>query len=496
MAREDQILRIASIAGILVALVIAGAFAKIYVYDRLTLTPVAAPPGPPPPAPAAPPTPTDDPPPPPVTVDAAQVERSIDRTVARLNIMGVVANVMDLRGRPTEAALLRNTMSGMEPGLANLAAMRGPGSLVPEHLAARDVIVRFRSFALAEFDKADAEKFLTDFLKHLRVGSRARVETRRGMQDATVEVTIRALPDDWPELVAPALSSEGTTGAPTEPSGVPLALTDEQTDALAILVSPERRALGDDRLQAIYVLSRLSERSGMSGGFYAAARLFLERGGDDPAVAEYFTLQAIATVERFTLAQHLAAAEWLADRRRRSRDPDALLLFATGHLGDAWRRQGGGDPRFAKAMTALGLQRADQPFGCGQPVDVAAIAVAAAIRAGAPQRAIDALSQRFKGLNDPSLQALRGYAELLVTKDARRTQDRLAMLARACPRPDDAAFLRLLADAAGDVAAGRTVHQVLVRAPCSRCRERGSLVPGAALRCDVCNGLGWTLARS
>jgi hypothetical protein len=493
MAREDQILRVVSIAAILAMLAIAGAFVKIYFLDRLTLTPAAVPPSPPPPG-ATLPAP-DEPAPPPAAVDAAQVEKSIERAVARLNIMGIAANVMDLRGRGADAALLRNTMSGLEPGLANLAAMRGTGSLAPEHLAARDVIVRFRTFALTDFDKADAEKFLTDFLRHLRVGSRARVETKRGMQNAVVDITIRALPDDWPELVAVALSTDGTTGATPAPSAGPLALTAEQTDALSILVSPERRARGDDRLQAIYELSRLSERSGMSGGFYAAARLFLERGSDDPAVDEYFVLHGVGAAEKFTVAQHLSAAQWLADKRKKARDAEALLLFATGHLGDAWRRQGGGDPAFAKAMTAHGLQRADQPFGCGRPVDVAAIAVAGAIRAGAPQRAIDALSQRFKGVSDPSLQALRGYAELLVTKDARKTQDRLALLARACAQPDDAALLRLLADAAGDVAAGKSVDQVLARAPCSRCRERRSLIPGAALRCDMCNGLGFTLAR-
>jgi len=482
-AREDQILRVVSIAGILVALTIAGAFVKIYFIDRLTLAPADTPP----PAP-------DEPAPPPATVDVAQVEKSIDRTIARLNIMGIVANVMDLRGRGLDAAPIRNAMSRLEPGLASLSATRGPGAVVPEHLAARDVIVRFRSFTLAEFDKADAEKFLTDFLRHLRVGSRARVETKRGMQGAVVDIAIRALPDDWPELVAAALSP-GTTGATAAPSGGPLAFTAEQTDALAILVSTERRARGDDRLQAIYELSRLSELSGMSGGFYAAARLFLERGGDDPAIDEYFVLHGVAAVESFTVAQHLAAAQWLAQKRGRARDPDALTLFAIGHLGDAWRRQAGGDPAFAKAMTGLGLQRADQPFGCGRPVDVAAIAMAGAIHAGAPQRAIDALSQRFKGLSDPALQALRGYAELLVTKDARKTQDRLAMLARACAQPDDAARLRLLSDAAGDVAAGKSVDEALARSPCSRCRERRSLIPGAAWRCDLCCGLGFTLAR-
>ena len=531
--KTDLFLKFACIAAIVVALVVGGAFFKMKVLDKMSLD--TEPPPPPPPATTTSPNPVLPLPAP--TIDLGQASDAAEISMTRLNVLGVVAAVLDIRNRPELAARTRAAMRQAESSLSiQLGMIKAAGGQPPEkeHLRADDRIVKFRTLLLAELDREDADRMVTGFLKHLHAGSKAPVEVTRHQKTLSVEIAVRLMPGDWVELIAPVFvitEAADEPDRPPPPLGPPIArpLTVEQAQAFEILFTAKRRARGDELMLATYEFGRLAETSGMSAGSYGAVRLFLEAGDirlgvKDDVLRQYFQSQNIATVEQFTAAQHAAAAAHLADHA----SFDGAVLLAVGHVADAVRRQGAIDAGIRALTGRLGLQPVDGSAAFGRPADAAALSLAFYIRQRQPAAAASAYARKYAALKDAKLDAVGAYAELLAAVqkgqyDFGAVYAAITKRWRACTRMDDAETLQILSDAVRRIAecegckgSGKqgasqcsscrgtcwrasasvtSLDDVLARTACSRCAGRGTLIQGGAWRCERCGGLGYTLVR-
>ncbi|HTF55857.1 MAG TPA: hypothetical protein VK661_01195, partial [Planctomycetota bacterium] len=300
-------------------------------------------------------------------------QAELDLYIYRINTAGLVAAVLDLRGKKAEAASLRDSIGGFAAELDRfLVRVREEGQdpFVPDHILRDDVITHFDTNDFRKLDAAASEKVLVRFLAALRAGSRARVAVKRGTDFADLDIRYHQRPKELyvilqlasivPGAYGPEVASgDRPEGAPPPPPEVTL------PDALRVLADSFRRAPPADRARAAKGLRDGTEKARapavvFTGATYLAIsdEAWDLKGEGADALQGYFDAVKIAEVEAFDKARHLAA---LADLRTRipavrAKSPNAeglLLRFAAAHAADC----GATEAEVTRAAEGLGLKR-------------------------------------------------------------------------------------------------------------------------------------------
>ncbi len=360
-----------------------------------TETPAPPPlPASPEPAPVAPPEPVRESPKPapvPVTQDdppkrssGTNFQADLDIHIYRLNTCGLVAEVLDLRGKTGDAADVRNTMRSLEASLKDLLAkMKAEGHtpFVPGYIQPDDTIQTLDKHDFKKLGAVGAEKVLTTFAAALKAGSRARLIVKRAGQPEEFDIIYHERPKEVFAILQRAGIVPGAADPVTGEKPPPMPASklappplSEGPGPLAVLVKQEKRSAPIERAAASQALCERAERSRAATFLAVAAHYLANDDGKwhitppvDTLLQGYFDTLKIVEVEQWDAAKHLAAAADLVKRIGdvRSKDPEAVPifeLFAAAHVADA-SQLGAGVADLSKAADAAGLRRtADQRF--------------------------------------------------------------------------------------------------------------------------------------
>ncbi len=397
-----------------------------------------------PPPPPAPPPPADPPPPSERKVMTNRDRQAeLDLLIYRINTLGLVARVLELRGKKAEAEPLTETMAGFVLELDKfLRRVREEGHdpFVPDYLRPRDVISHFNKHDFGKLDAAAREKVLVRFLGGLTAGSRARIGVRRGADDfADLDIIYHQRPKELFSIMNVASIVPGQGGDAKDPEG-PVAAPPEPPskrlpEGLKILTDALLRLPAADRERAAGILKdAFTGARAPSVLFVAAVYLSLsdEASGIDAAGTEalqgYFNVVKVVEIESFDRPRHLAA---LADLKTRipalkAKSPQAaevLLRFAAAHAADS----GAPEADIQLVAEGLGLKRTADGKRWGDAVSVLKADLAGEILAGKVKEAWRRFDDTLRHHDDFGVRLLGAW--LLAVETFERNQggyDRLA----------------------------------------------------------------------
>lgn len=436
-------------------------------------------------------------------------QAKLDLHIYRLNTAGIVARILELRGKTAEAKDLRESMRGFERSLAELLSRmkaEGHNPLVPGHCGTGDVILHLDQYELARLSAENADKVLTNFAAAIKPGARCRLIVRRNGQPEEFDIIYHERPKELyailqradivpgssgPDL--PPLPKGGATVAPKEEPRIP-----DGPGSLAILVNASKRSGPVDRTLASRDLADRAPRS-RAAAFLAVAAHYL--AFDDaywhlasPADAElqaYFDTMKIVEVETFDAAKHLAAVadlgKRIADVRAKSAEAAAVFqLFAAAHAADA-QQLGAGQADVTKAAQAAGLSRTSDGRW-GDETSVLKLSLAHEAIATKVKEARARFEGRFRNHNDFGVRYLGVYLVLIETIERNQGGfDQLVAALRVVGKNGPpAAAMHLDALATGIEALARCSQCKNGLVPCPKCGGDGK----ADVKCPNCDGKG------
>ena len=446
------------------------------------------------------------------TFDAAEVKKSIEKATARLNLMGVVVAVLELRGNRGVAVQLRAQMMSEAGRVRSLTDIykRSKGQGTFESLQPDDILVTFRTRTVKGEPK-EAEGEMLYFVATIAKGSRAPITVDRKGTPTQFEIIFRDIPPDWIDIASPLLDDEAIADNPVEkptpgdpnPKPIDPANPDRpkpppdkpkpvvkpiDKGIFTILFDAKARSGVNERGQIASEFRKQAASASTAAGWFSAGRVFLEgddaywgvheKGPNAGALIDYFTSQKIHEVATFDADRHLAAAQSLSSKAR-GKSGEVFRLFGMGHIADAVARYGAGNPKVRSAAESLGLICTDDKNRWGDAHGVAVMTMTYWIGMNQPQKALDAYTSRFKSSGDAATRFVAALAEFALalqkgSYDFHAFHKKLMEYQRLCKEPDDAAYIEMLASMLRNIAG------------CLVCRG------GTALGCAVCQGTGQT----
>jgi hypothetical protein len=449
---------------------------------------------PPPPSPSAkpggdapaPPTPE----PPRAVMTNQDLQAELDLLIYRINTTALTARVLELRGKRAEAAPLHEAVQKFTTELARFLARierEGHKPYVPGHFSPGDVISHFDRQDFAKLGAEKSEKILVRFLGGLKVGSRAKVEVRRGDDFDQFEIIYHQRPKELFSIIQAAGIIPGEGGDekdPEQPVAAPDPPSKRLPEALKVLTDALLRRPAADRGRAAATLREAYAGSRAPAVLFVAANYLAftdeSLGIDAPgseAIQGYFNAVKFVEMEAFDRPRHLAAvaevkARMAAAKAANPSAGDLLFRFAAAHAADS----GAPEADVQKAAEGLGLKRTADDKRWGDALSVLKADLVTEIQSGRVKDAWRRFDDTYRHHDDFGVRLLGAW--LLAVETFDRNQggyDRLGAGLR---------FIRKGATKAQEAQVEMIADSLDALAKCAKCKGVGSIT------CPKCGGDG------
>lgn len=447
-------------------------------------------------------------------------QQQLDLLIYRLNTAGLVAKVLDLRGKTDDAKSLRSTMREMDKALTDLLAKmksQGHDPFVPDHVKPDDFVTHLDSHNFAKMDSPQAEKILVGFVAGIKAGTRARIIVKRGQDWFELDVRYHSRPKELFTIYQVAGIVPGSEVASETPAASPSPSPEPEFDAWGMMADPAKRVVMADRTRGSIVLATRAKASRCPNVVaFAAVYLALPDaewkldGAGAAAFQSYLDRSKLAEIEKYDGARHLsvlaALAPVIADLRTKDADGARFLAYvAAAHAADALLT-GAAEAEVAKLLPKAGLRRSSDGRRFGEDPAMLVLDLAREAAGLKVQNAMGRFASTWK--SHPHFPVRYAGALLVVLE----TFDRNSGGYEACHKavksvaaeggPEAAAHLNAIADRIQQLAKCGQCENGRVKCPkcggdnkmdvkCTKCDGNGRIEKGGGtIMCQACRGEG------